>query len=745
MRIFITLICLFLVQATMAQSNDRPSLILTAAGVNKIKANLGTVPLFDKTLEEAMHEVDKEILLGVQVPIPVDMAGGYSHERHKRNFFILQKAGNIYQITGEEKYAKYVKDCLLAYAEMYPTLPLHPTMKSYATGKIFWQCLNDANWLVYVSQAYDCIYNYLTQKERKVLEEDLFIPFANFLSIENPKFFNRIHNHSTWANAAVGMIGLAMNHEELIQRALYGLSNDGIDQNEVDNDGGFLKIKGVQKAGFLAQLDYSFSPDGYFSEGPYYLRYAIFPFLVFGKALQNKKPELDIFNYRDEVLSKAVDALLQLSDSRGLFFSFNDALKGMSINAREIVTAVDAMYYYKEDNADLLSIVEKQNKVVLDETGFKVAQALKEGKVSSFQKRSITFGDGKDGNEGGVGVVRAEDLDLVFKYSAQGMGHGHFDKLSIALHDAKGEVLQDYGAVRWVNVDQKGGGRYLPENRSFGKQTIGHNTLVVDEVSHYEASVKKGEAAHPVLYNASIDEANFQILSAIDSTAYKGVKMHRTLISYNDEALIKPIIIDVFRADAQSTHQYDLPYWYMGHLLSTSQTINKESSQLNVLGKDYGYQHLWYEGNLIADQSFNQMCWMANNNFYTISTAGQEGDEFIFARAGANDPNFNLRPEQVYIQRRTGDSNTCFINVIESHGTYDPVTEIPLKPFSQISGLKTIRDDAEYTVVEIELHSKEKYILFLSQADNTRQKNHSIIINQKEWTWQGVSKIFKIK
>jgi len=745
MRLFITLICLIIVQSSMAQSLDRPSLILTASGVNKIKANLGTVPLFDKTLEEAKKEVDKEIAIGVQVPIPVDMAGGYTHERHKRNFFILQKAGNIYQITGEEKYAKYIKECLLAYAAMYPTLPLHPTMKSYATGKIFWQCLNDANWLVYVSQAYDCIYNYLSKKERKILEEDLFIPFANFLSIENPRFFNRIHNHSTWANAAVGMIGLAMNNEELIQRALYGLESDGIGQNEVDNDGGFLKVKGVQKAGFLAQLDYSFSPDGYFSEGPYYLRYAIFPFLVFGKALQNKKPELDIFNYRDEVLSKAVDALLQLSDSRGLFFSFNDALKGMSINAREIITAVDAMYYYKENNAALLSIVEKQNKVVLDETGFKVAQAVKENKAIPFQKRSITFGDGKDGNEGGVAVIRAKDLDLVFKYSAQGMGHGHFDKLSFALHDDKGEVFQDYGAVRWVNVDQKGGGRYLPENKSFGKQTIGHNTLVVDEVSHYEASVKKGEAAHPVLFHESIEDPNFQVLSAVDSTAYEGVKMHRTLISYDDEHLIKPIIIDVFRIDAENEHQYDLPYWYIGHLLSTTQKTNKEATQLNILGEKYGYQHLWSEANLIAESSFNQMCWMANNNFYTLSTAGHEEDEFIFARAGANDPEFNLRPDQVYIQRRSGQRNTSFINVIESHGSYDPVTEIPLNPFSQIAGLKTIQDDAEYTVVEIELITKEKYLLFLSQEDNSTRQNHSITINNKEWTWQGVSKIFKTK
>ncbi len=212
-------------------AQSHPRLTLTQKGVLVIRSELGKVALFDSALSEAINEVNAEIELGVIVPIPKNMAVGFTHERHKQNFFILQKAGNIYQITKEEKYAKYIKESLLAYAEMYPTLPLHPTNSSYATGKIFWQCLNDANWLVYVSQAYNCIYDYLSPKERYYLETDLFKPFADFLLIGNPKFFNHIHHNSTWANAAVGMIGLAMNDETLINRSLSGIHNDGIDEN----------------------------------------------------------------------------------------------------------------------------------------------------------------------------------------------------------------------------------------------------------------------------------------------------------------------------------------------------------------------------------------------------------------------------------------------------------------------------------------------------------------------------------
>ena len=227
---------------------SHPSLILTAQGVKDIKAQLGNIPIFDNSLQAVKKEIDAEIALGIEVPIPKDYSGGYTHSRHKKNWFALQKAGLLYQILDDEKYARYVKDMLMQYEEMYKTLPLHPKTRSYARGKLFWQCLNDSNWLVYVSQAYDCIYNYLSEEERNKLETNLFKPFANHISIDSPQFYQRVHNHSTWGNAAVGMIGLVMNDKELIDRALYGIKDLKLDTKEKDDDGGFLNKNG--KAGF---------------------------------------------------------------------------------------------------------------------------------------------------------------------------------------------------------------------------------------------------------------------------------------------------------------------------------------------------------------------------------------------------------------------------------------------------------------------------------------------------------------
>ena len=86
---------------------QHPNLILTQTGVETIRAAApGTAPLFEEVVAATRVEVDAEIEAGLHVPTPKDMAGGYTHERHKRNFFVLQKAGNLYQITGEKKYAR---------------------------------------------------------------------------------------------------------------------------------------------------------------------------------------------------------------------------------------------------------------------------------------------------------------------------------------------------------------------------------------------------------------------------------------------------------------------------------------------------------------------------------------------------------------------------------------------------------------------------------------------------------------
>lgn len=717
------------------KTQQHPSLILTKQGVKEIRSQLGSVPLFDKSLAATKELVDAEIELGINVPIPKDFSGGYTHQVHKKNFLNLQQAGVLFQILDDEKYAIYVRDMLLEYAKLYPTLPIHPQTRSYARGKLFWQCLNDSNWLVYTSQAYDCVYDWLKPEERAILEKDLFIPFANFISVENPQFFNRVHNHSTWGNVAVGMIALVMDNDELLERALYGLKTDNLEVGMKDNDGGFIKVEG-QKVGFLANVDEPFSPDGYYTEGPYYQRYAMYPFLIFAQALHNVKPELKIFEHKDSVLLKAVNALINLSDADGEFFPINDGQKGMSYYSRELVTAVDIAYHFGGNNPQLLSIAEKQDKVVLDDKGLSIAKGIRDGKATPFVKKSIEFGDGPNGDQGGVGILRNEDLELVYKYAAQGLSHGHYDKLSFSLYDNGAEVLQDYGLARFVNIEQKGGGNYLKENTTWAKETIAHNTIIQNETSHFNHKYEIASKNYSEKYLFDIENINVQVASAKEENAYPGTKLHRTMVMIKDKNLEKPYVLDIVNINSTSKNQYDLPFYFMGQIMETNFKYSVPSV-LNSLGKSNGYQHLWKEGEGKPSSENTKMSWLNEGKFYTLTTVSSSADELIFTRLGANDPEFNLRRDASIMIRRKDTQNTLFASIIEPHGSYSNVSEFSLNSKSYISNLKVVYNDVNYTAVLIEDTKGNKNMFIISNNDASKESKHNLKISNKDYQWVG--------
>ncbi len=722
-------------------SSQHPGLILTKQGIDEIQTNLGSIPIFDQTLAAVRTEIDAEIEKGFDVPIPKDYSGGYTHETHKRNYALMQKAGVLYQILDQEKYARFVKDMLFTYAKMYPTLPKHPKTRSYARGKLFWQCLNDSNWLVYTSQAYDCIYNYLSEEERKTLESDLFRPFADHISKTNPQFFNRVHNHSTWGNVAVGMIALVMEDDSLLQRALYGLKNVDMDKNLKDNDGGFINKDG--KTGFYANLDEPFSPDGYYTEGPYYQRYAMYPFLIFAQALQNKKPELKVLEYKDGVLLKGVNALLNLSDSDGDFFLLNDAQKGMSYFNGSLISAVDIAYHFGGNNPELLSIAERQGEVTLDDAGLAVAIGIKEDKTKPFTKKSIELSDGANGDQGAVGILRSGNLELVHKYTSHGLSHGHYDKLSFALFEDGKTVVQDYGMARYVNVEQKGGGNYLKENKTWAKQTIAHNTLVQNEKSHFQGKYEIGSKYHSDTYIFDVVIDSLQISSAKEENAYPDTKLHRTLLAIKKADGDDPYILDIMRVESENENQYDLPFYYLGQIMQTSFEYDRTQVP-QILGSSNGYQHLYREASANVNGENIKLNWLLNNKFYTYTAVTVSNDEIILARIGASDPEFNLRPEPTLILRRKQADNTVFVSTIESHGTYDPVSELAVGAYSSIKEIEVSYNDIDYTAITIQNTDGMKHLFIISNSDDSKTKKHTLKINNTSHSWEGTHTLIKI-
>jgi len=690
---------------------------------NDILPNQTYPSLYSKALDEGKLHMQKILATDINIPIPKDLGGGYTHEVHKQNYLNIQLAGDLYKVTKDIKYAVYVKNVFLEYASIFKKLPIHPTRQSFATGKLFWQCLNDANWLVYGAQAYDAIYTYLTTEEKIYIEEEFLKPYADFLSIENPQFFNRVHNHSTWGNAAVGMAGLAMRDTALVKRALYGLPFDKIDTKQKDNDGGYIYDQDKLRAGFYAQIDFAFSPDGYYEEGPYYQRYAMWPFMLFAKAIEDKMPELKIFAYRDSILTKAVTTLMLQTTDDYTFYPINDALKNMSIQALSVVTTLHIAYSITKD-PKLLDIIRIQDQVLLDETGFEIAQDIEAKKYIPFIKRSMKLTDGHDGKKGGLAILRSGSDDrltaLLLKYSTQGLSHGHYDRLNYLLFDGRTEVAQDYGATRWVNVEQKSGGRYLKENFSWSKQTVAHNTIVQDRISQFEGKYEKAWRYHSDLVFFNISNPNLQVVCAKDTAAYPGTVLERTMLLWQNKDFEQPVVIDYITATSRQTHEYDLPFQFAGVLMT--QDFNYLANNATVMGTNHGYQHLYQEASAQVNNSF-QMNWMKDNKFYTLTSMAGSADSVFLARIGANDPNFNLRRETLLIHRKPKTDKARFLSVIENHGNYSEVTEVPINPYSKIKSVHLVQDTDTFLKLEIIAKDNKKYNFHIDK------KNGSSIVN----------------
>lgn len=708
--------------ASTACADAQPNLVLTEEGVEALRAAETLPPLLRRTYDEAVERVEASISTGPVVPVPTDPGGGYTHERHKENYKIIHDAGLLFQITGERRYLEHAEAYLLAYADMYGGLPLHPQRRNQAPGRLFWQSLNEAVWLVYSIQGYDAIRDELPADSRARIESDLLRPMAEFLSTGSPQTFQRIHNHGTWAAAAVGMTGYALDDRNLVERALLGLDLDG-------------------RAGFLAQLDQLFSPDGYYTEGPYYQRYALMPFVLFGQAIENNEPGRDIFGYRDGILLKAILATIHQSYA-GRFFPINDAIREKGLDTVELVYGVATAYGITGDTG-LLSIARQQGYTVLTGDGLAVARGVAAGEATPFRFDTRLLRDGPEGDQGGLAVLRMGDGELaqtlVAKHTGQGMGHGHFDKLSILLYDAGHDVLTDYGSVRFVNVPSKDGGRYLPENDSWARQTIAHNTVVLNETSHHDGDWRRAQESWPTIALFESGEG-VNVVSARIDDAYPDTRLSRTTFQIDLGNGTGPLIVDIFDVDPPRASQIDLPFYFSGQLTDLGAPLERLADRQIPLGTDNGYQHLWVEARGELADGTARFTWLNGNRFYSYHALASAPAEVRIVRTGANDPDFNLRSQQGILLRLPQAEQARFISVIEPHGRYDPAREVTVASDSRIAGIRAIEGETA-SLVRIEFRSGES--LSVGLAHGLRDEAHTISASGRTYAWTGAYNIFR--
>ena len=661
-------------------ASEHPRLLLGAEEIRELRDVWRDSRLFSKAMERAQRRIDPLLEARPDVPMPKDPGGGYTHERHKSNGMIIAEAGALYQWTGDAAYAALVRDLLIDYAKLYPDLGSHPVAASSTPGRLFWQMLNESVWLVYAIQGYDAVFDAISKEDRNRIETGVLRPMASFLSIESPEYFNKIHNHATWASAAVGMTGYVLGDAEYVSMALLGTRKDG-------------------ERGFLAQLRELFSPEGYYLEGPYYLRYAIMPFVVFAKSIDRNEPTRGIFEYRDGIVAKAVLTVVQLSYA-GRFFPVNDALPEKGLDTMELDNAIAIAYGVTGDTA-FLSLISEDSHLVLNADGLRLALGKEAGLETPFPFASRHFRDGPQGQRGALTVLRSgstsKDMVLVFKASSHGLGHGHFDRLHWLLYDNGVEIVADYGAARFLNVPQKAGGRYLPENKTWAKTTLAHNTPVIDRASQFNGNRGQADASFPTghLYQQS---EGVQIVSAEETLAYPGSRLRRTMLLAARTEYDHPLVIDVLQVNSDKPRQIDVPLYFKGHLIESSPNVVAKNT-LGPLGESDGYQHLWLLGETESKQAEFSFTWLQQGRFYTYKAHANVDMQAQFTRVGATDPDFSLRPEQGLLLRAGRVQDFTLVAVLEPHGEYSGAREYTIGSESRIASIERVAQQERDLVV----------------------------------------------
>lgn len=648
-------------------------------------------------------------------------AGSCAHNQHQLNHRLCEAAGMLYQITGERHLAQYAGDLLTRYANVYLKLGFQKAKNTNPAGRIFHQILNENIWLLSMSMGYGCIKDTLTAADREHIESQLLRPAVSMMTELYAHDFATIHNHGLWGVAAVGTCGFVLGDERYVTMALDGLAGDR------------------RTGGYLAELSLLFAPSGYYIEGPYYHRFALRALLTFSEALHTHRPDLDIYNFKDQAIGTTIRALLSTMYPNGCLPALNDSSLTMGIGDDGLLMAAAVYHARYGDDPAIAALARQQGRVWVQPVALGLAQAADALATDDLPCwPSVVLNEGPAGDRGAQGFLRAQaaggDITQVcMNYGQHGMDHGHFDTLGLTLFSQGAEVLREYGFARWLNVEPKFGGRYLPENLSWARQTLAHNLVVVDGQSQNAGDRRRADGVHG-LPHFFVGTGPVQAMSGLANDHVPGVAMQRSLLLLTHAALSAPVLIDLFRLRSDTEHAYDYALQYSGQVCDTTLPVAYNRTQWSALGEAHGYQHLMGVARAEVAQP-SRLTWLQGPRFNTWLSAANSG-ELVFAQLGANDPAFNLRRESTLILRQQG-RNHLFASAFETHGFFDEPSERCHGARGVLDQICILGHDDQGSVIELTGSGLRWLLMVSNRPDVHADTAHAVTFGGVTYRWTG--------
>lgn len=534
---------------------------------------------------------------------------GWRFYRHNELVQALKTLSTAYAISGDEKYAAAGKKILLGYAQSYP---------AYETqsrgGKLYWQSLDEAVSMIDIIQAYDFLFNSknFTDDEKRSVELNLILSSAETLK----SYPMDKSNWQAWHNTAIAMAGFATGYQSLI--------NEAIDGNIGFN---YLMEKGVLSDGFwwegsLAYHSYTLAPLNILAEGALNWGYNLF---------------------ESEPLKKMFDVPILYSYPNFVLPSNNDGGKFgtsliNSISSRGFNEYESAFSRYKDSSYGWLLDSKYKNM----NRGGDFALFFGEASIASQERPSISS---YNFNNIGHAILRSDaenvkdQIFIMMDYGPHGGSHGHYDKLSIDFFGAGKMLAPDFGTPAYSH----------PLYRTWYKQTLSHNTVVIDGKSQSESS---GEMV------AYTKEHDYQYMLANSPGAYKGIHYERSVWMNSG------YVLDwFFVADNKKKHTYDYVLHGMGEL--DVKLKPKNSSVASIEYSQNGYDKLTDIKEYEAGTNFLATWNQDRSGFNQYSLVGGKSARVLTA-IGPGPSNTPEKNTSLMVQR-ISDHKADFINVYQPY------------------------------------------------------------------------------
>jgi hypothetical protein len=425
--------------------------------------------------------------------------------RHAANAEAVRDLGLAFRLTGRAEFAAKARVVLLAYAALYPGLPIRshkdwPTPGSRSGGRVTSQTLNESDWVRDMAFGYDLMRETLPAAERALIERDLLRNASDVIARRERSLGNWTARH----NAAHLAVGLVTGDAVLVELALNA------------------------EFGLRDELRRGVSAEGQWREGSWgYHFYVLEP--LFAAREMAARAGLPV--PETPRLKTMLDAALACVLPDGTLPNFNDS--GFT-SLRDYARHFDAGYRLFGDSRYLWVV----------RGAPRGPEALWWGAAASGPGDLPRLGSTLL-REAGQATLRAPhgDFTIALKFGEHGGGHGHFDKLN----------LVSFAFGRMQAVDPGTQSYAFRTHHTWDKVTLAHNTVVVDEATQAAATGELLEW-HPG-----------EIATAVRAAAgpvYPQAHCERLVVQTEHYAL------DVFEVTATdgAAHRFDWIYHNAGRL-----------------------------------------------------------------------------------------------------------------------------------------------------------------------------------